>query len=51
MTLAVTGNCRTQFQDYVANETVTAGKASSNGPQDFLGSDHFSNGNNSPTDI
>jgi hypothetical protein len=30
-TLAVTENCRTECQDYISNENVTAGKASING--------------------
>ena len=43
MTLAVTENCRTQWRDFVSNET-----ASSNGLQDFLASGRFSNGNGVP---
>jgi hypothetical protein len=43
MTLAVTENCRIEWQDFFSNET-----ASSNDLQDFLVSDRFSNGNGVP---
>jgi hypothetical protein len=46
--LAVTENCRTECQDYISNENVAAGKASSNGPQEFLASARFSNSNGLP---